>query len=212
MGDPNAVATMPMMGGAGSRLASWSLFVLCCLAAVPGVVVAAAAFSVFERIYSFLPWTDVILVAGYGAFLSRILAYAARERRRTADSPVFAYALATGFALAYYTMGGWELSTAAFVFPAASLLAYVGVAETTCAVGRKKVGWGLATAFAALGLGLVPAVVIVSGIWTAVLYYPDIIREVGFAAMLALSASATFLGLAAGHVPNSSRSPTAPPR
>ncbi len=203
---------MPQMGGGGSRPASRIVPVLCCLAAVPGVVVLAAAFSVFERIYSFVPWTDVVLVAGYGTFLSGILAYAARERRRTGDSPAFAFVLGAGIGLAYYTMGGWELSTAAFVFPAASLLAYVAVSETACAVGRKKVGWGLATAFAALGLGLLPAVIIVSGIWTAIIYQPDLIRDVGFAAVLALSASAAFLGLAAGLAPNSSGSRTASPR
>ncbi len=204
MSRPDPGLALPV-GKDGARLGvSRAPLVGCVLAALPGVGLAAASFSAFNRTYGFVPVTDVALVVGFGAMISAALAYATRTKTPEEDSMVLVAVVATGFLLGFYAMGGWELGSGAILIPAACLMAYLGVKRTATAQGRKKTGWGLASALVAAGLGLAPSVLIVLRLWTANVYLPDLIREVGLASVLGLVASATFVGLAAGRLPRAS--------
>ncbi len=208
VGEPSVARAIPMGDESPSRESSWILTFGFLFAAIPGIAIAAAAFAAFQRIYRFVPVTDVFVVALFGIVLSGILVRAARAKQRYDDPMLLSLALATGLALSLYTMGGWELSSAAFLFTVACLASYFGVTRSAAAAGWKKLRWSLVSAFVALGLGLLPSVLVVDGFWTATVYLPQLIRDVGMASVLGVATSATFLGLATSWLPTPLTTPT----
>ncbi len=208
MGEPSVARAIPVGDESPSREFSWILTFGFLFAAIPGIAVAAAALATFQRIYRFVPVTDVSIVALFGIVLSGILVFAARVKQRYDDPMLLSLALATGLALSVYTMGGWELGSAAFLFTVACLGSYFGVTWSAAAAGWKKLRWSLVSAFVALGLGLLPSVLVVNGVWTATVYLPELIREVGMASILGVGTSATFLGLATSWLPTPLTRPT----
>ncbi len=175
---------------------SWGLAVACAVAMTPGILVMIAAFGAFARIYQYVPVVDVSALLAFSVFFAATLFMASRTDSRGRGPEFLLVAIFAGFGLGYFGMGAWNLASMGFlIFTPACLLAYLGVVRTADATLPTKKWWAVTSASLAVGLGLLPAVLVALSLSATTIYLPELRRQIVVASFLALVSSVTLLGL-----------------
>ena len=187
------------------------------LAVLPGVLITCAAFNEFARVYRYVPVFDVLILAAFGVLVSLLSCMGARANPLERVGRFLPLVAACGFGLGFIGMGEWWLSWEGLtLFPAASILSYGCVIFVANARPSDKAWKAAASAAAVLGAGVVPAVLVISGLHAPTADIRDVVRQIAIASVLGEVVSAALLGLTFAVEPPS-RAPsvgslTAPPR